>query len=57
MPYICTICGERERDCQCERFCTLCKADHDVRLCEDGCYYCFDCREVCGFMAEAKEES
>ena len=56
MPYACTVCGEPEKECQCPRFCTLCKADYDVRLCEDGCYYCLDCREVCGFMAEVKEE-
>jgi sulfur transfer complex TusBCD TusB component (DsrH family) len=56
MPYICTVCGSPERDCQCPRFCTLCKSDDNIRLCEDGCYYCLDCREVCGFIPEEKEE-
>ena len=52
--YVCTLCGAKESDCQCEKFCTLCKNDADVRLCDDGCYYCSDCREICGYMAEER---
>ena len=54
MAYICTMCDNREEDCRCERFCTLCKSDSNVRLCDDGCYYCGDCREICGYMAEER---
>ena len=54
MAYICTVCGETEEKCQCPRFCILCSADHDVRLCDDGCYYCGDCREICGYIAEER---
>ena len=54
MAYVCTLCGAKESDCQCEKFCTLCKNDADVRLCDDGCYYCSDCREICGYMAEER---
>ena len=52
MEYICTLCGEPESSCKCERFCTLCRSNYDVRLCEDGCYYCPDCREACGYTAQ-----
>lgn len=52
MAYICTVCGETEQNCKCPRFCTLCNVEYGVRLCEDGCYYCADCREICGYTAE-----
>ena len=32
----------------------LCKAESGVRLCEDGCFYCADCREICGYAAEQR---
>ena len=32
----------------------LCYSDSEVRLCDDGCYYCGDCREICGFIAEER---
>ena len=54
MLYACTICGLKEDSCQCARFCTLCSVDYDIRLCEDGCYYCADCREICGFIVEQR---
>ena len=50
--YICTVCGSPESSCQCQRFCILCRSDYLVRLCEDGCYYCPDCREACGYTAQ-----
>ena len=56
MSYACTVCGSTEEECKCLRFCTLCNSDFEVRLCEDGCYYCRDCREVCGFIAEEQNE-
>lgn len=52
--YVCTVCGVIEDECKCPRFCILCKSDMNVRLCEDGCFYCGDCREVCGYSVEEK---
>jgi hypothetical protein len=31
----------------CEKYCTICKGQHNIRLCADGLYYCPDCREAC----------
>jgi len=28
----------------------------DVRLCEDGAYYCRDCREVCDYPVQTPKE-
>ena len=47
--YYCTSCGLGEDKCKCERFCILCSSEDDARLCQDGCYYCRECREVCEF--------
>lgn len=52
MPYICTMCDKSEKECHCDRFCTICKSDYNVRLCYDGCYYCQVCREVCELTPE-----
>lgn len=52
MAYICTLCYKTEQECQCERFCTLCRSSEGVRLCIDGCYYCEVCREACDFAVE-----
>jgi len=52
MAYLCTACGLPETKCQCERFCILCRSDSNVRLCQDGCYYCRECREVCEYTTE-----
>jgi hypothetical protein len=44
---VCVLCDKPERDCQCDRYCNLCKAQHSIRLCQDGQYYCPECREAC----------
>ena len=54
MHYLCTVCSATEEECQCPRFCILCKSDSNVRLCDDGCYYCGDCREICGYTVEER---
>jgi len=54
MAYICTVCGCEEAKCQCPKFCIYCNRDETVRLCSDGCYYCADCREICGLTAEER---
>ena len=55
MAFVCTSCGVKESKCKCARFCILCNSDYNVRLCQDGCYYCADCREVCEFQVEDME--
>ncbi|HYW67812.1 MAG TPA: hypothetical protein VFB10_13975, partial [Candidatus Dormibacteraeota bacterium] len=44
---VCMQCDKSEEYCTCERYCTICKGQHKVRLCADGLYYCPDCREAC----------
>jgi hypothetical protein len=52
--YHCSICGEIESQCKCDvrDYCILCQDSHDVRLCEDGLYYCRTCREACDYQAQ-----
>jgi hypothetical protein len=46
-PVVCAICDKPEAYCKCDRYCTICKGQNDIRLCQDGLYYCPDCREAC----------
>ena len=46
-PVLCDVCGRPESDCNCDKYCTICKGQMGVRLCVDGLYYCPDCREAC----------
>ena len=46
-PIVCSQCDKTEHDCNCEKYCTICKGQDKVRLCSDGLYYCPDCREAC----------
>src|ERR1700722_5802596 len=39
-PVMCDQCGKTEEYCACEKYCTICKGQHAVRLCADGLYYC-----------------
>lgn len=48
----CVACDLPEDRCVCDRFCALCHSDFSVRLCEDGQYYCNDCREVCDYKTQ-----
>lgn len=57
MAYVCTVCGMTEKKCQCLKFCSLCNSDYGVRLCQDGAYYCRDCREICEYTAEETTET
>jgi hypothetical protein len=50
--FICVTCSKLEQQCKCDRFCMLCQSDFQVRLCEDGYYYCKDCRDACDFRSE-----
>jgi hypothetical protein len=49
--FICMQCEMNEEKCYCEKYCCSCQSQLDVRLCEDGLYYCSPCREACGYKA------
>jgi len=51
----CGVCELTEDTCKCERYCGLCQGLHNVRLCNDGQYYCIDCREACDLQAQEAE--
>ena len=46
-PVICMMCDKTEEHCSCEKYCTICKGQQNVRMGADGLYYCLDCREAC----------
>jgi hypothetical protein len=50
--YQCHVCERDEQHCECDRYCILCFGEDNVRLCEDGSYYCINCREVCDFVPQ-----
>ena len=47
--YRCMQCEMTEDRCPCEKYCCLCESMIDVRLCQDGIYYCEACREACDY--------
>lgn len=51
-PFRCYVCEQVENRCKCDRYCALCQGEHQVRLCQDGQYYCLECREACDFQAQ-----
>ncbi|MGC2323011.1 MAG: hypothetical protein WA463_10310 [Terriglobales bacterium] len=53
MAFLCAQCDREEKQCECEHFCILCQGWDQVRLCEDGQYYCLLCREVCDLQAQS----
>src|SRR5438094_8612320 len=46
---LCAQCDLPEDRCSCERYCTICKGQLNVRLCSDGHYYF----RVCGAGCDA----
>jgi hypothetical protein len=44
---VCAQCDKTEHQCTCEKYCSFCQSMEHIRLCEDGMYYCPDCREAC----------
>jgi len=46
-PVDCSVCDKSEERCECEKYCSICKGQHGIRLCIDGQYYCPECREAC----------
>jgi hypothetical protein len=55
--YVCGLCDQIERRCSCIKYCWLCRSQFDVRLCEDGQYYCRPCRESCDMQAQYQQQS
>jgi hypothetical protein len=51
-PYQCLVCGMTEDKCDCTRYCCICQGYYDVRLVQDGQYYCQACREACEYQAQ-----
>jgi len=43
---VCILCDKPEYDCKCDRYCAVCQGQQGIRLCNDGRYYCPDCREA-----------
>ena len=50
--FVCAQCDKTEDVCVCHRYCMLCQGEHNVRLVQDGNFYCLDCREACDFQAQ-----
>jgi hypothetical protein len=48
----CIVCDQPEERCVCPKYCALCQSDYGPRLCEDGQYYCIDCREACDYKTQ-----
>ena len=48
----CNICDLEEDRCLCDKYCWLCQGSNNVRLCQDGQYYCLECREACDLEAQ-----
>lgn len=53
----CMQCEMTEDRCDCEKYCCLCQSLMEVRLCEDGLYYCKPCREACGYIVSESGSS
>ena len=51
-PFRCGVCDQDEVKCLCDKYCCLCHGGNNVRLCQDGLWYCLDCREACDLMAQ-----
>lgn len=47
--YRCAQCEKPEESCECEKYCCLCQAVLDVRICADGLMYCEPCRTACDY--------
>jgi hypothetical protein len=50
--FLCGQCDKTEDKCTCDRYCILCQGQHDVRLVNEGTYYCRECREACDLEAQ-----
>jgi hypothetical protein len=55
--FLCSVCDMPEKRCDCERYCILCQGRFEIRLCEDGQYYCRPCREACDLQAQYQSKA
>jgi hypothetical protein len=44
---LCTQCDRQEWKCDCDRFCWMCQGQDNIKMGEDGRFYCPECREAC----------
>ena len=51
--YRCAQCEQPETQCECEKFCCLCQAVIDIRICDDGLMYCEPCRKACDYKTSS----
>ncbi len=49
----CIVCDKTEDECKCPKYCALCHDDYQLRLCQDGQYYCVPCREACDYQVSS----
>jgi hypothetical protein len=50
--YRCATCEHEEKNCHCDRYCHICFGEDNIRLCQDGFFYCQTCRESCDYAAQ-----
>jgi hypothetical protein len=55
--YQCMQCEMPEDKCECEKYCAFCQGQIDIRLCQDGLFYCPPCREACDYKTSDKADS
>jgi hypothetical protein len=46
---LCAQCDMPEQKCGCDKYCCSCESELNIRLCEEGLYYCADCRQACDY--------
>ena len=51
----CAQCEQLETECQCEKYCCLCQAINEIRMCDDGLMYCEPCRKACDYKTSDDE--
>jgi len=54
---VCSVCSKPEQECACERYCCICAGQYGIRLCDDGLYYCPDCRDACDVKVVERDEA
>jgi len=42
-----------EKQCECDKFCSLCQSSLDIRICSDGLMYCEPCRTACDYKTSS----
>lgn len=55
--YRCSQCEMPEGSCDCDKYCCLCQAIIDIRICADGLMYCEDCRKACDYKTSDQRTS